>query len=91
MWLLFGFYGIYYGIADGVGKAYVADLVPAERRGTAYGYYNGLVGLFILPASILAGLLWDYVNPAATFYFGAGLAFIAMIGMLFLLKEKQTA
>ncbi len=91
MWLLFAFYGIYYGIAEGVGKAFVADLVPADRRGTAYGYYNGLVGLFILPASVLAGLLWDYVSPASTFYFGAGLAFIAMIGMLFLLKEQKPA
>jgi MFS family permease len=67
----------------------VADLVAAERRGTAYGYFNGLVGLFILPASVLAGVLWDYVSPASTFYFGAGLAFVAMVGMMFFLKEKQ--
>ncbi len=88
MWLLFGFYGIYYGIVEGSAKAYVADLVPADRRGTAYGYFNGLVGLFILPASLIAGWLWQALNPAATFYFGAGLAFLAMVGMIFLLKEK---
>lgn len=88
MWVLFAAYGIYYGIVEGAVKAFVADLVPAERRGTAYGYYNGLVGLMLLPASVLAGWLWDAVNPAVPFYFGAGLAFLAMVGMIFVLKEK---
>ncbi len=88
VWLLFAAYGIYYGIVEGVAKAFVADLVPAERRGTAYGYYQGVVGLTLLPASVLAGWLWDTVNPAAPFYLGAGLAFLAMLGLLYLLKEK---
>jgi MFS family permease len=89
MWVLFAAYGIYYGIVEGVAKAYVADLVPAERRGTAYGYYQASVGLMLLPASVIAGLLWDKVNPATPFYFGAGLAFLAMLGLLLLLKEKR--
>ncbi len=89
IWVLFAAYGIYYGIVEGVAKAFVADLVPAERRGTAYGYYQGVVGLMLLPASVLAGVLWDKVNPAAPFYLGAGLAFLAMLGLLFLLKEKR--
>jgi MFS family permease len=88
MWVLFAAYGIYYGIVEGVNRAFVADLVPAERRGTAYGYYQGVVGLMLLPASVLAGWLWDSVNPASPFYLGAGLAFLAMLGLLFLLKEK---
>jgi len=88
MWVLFAAYGIYYGIVEGVAKAFVADLVPAERRGTAYGYYQGVVGITLLPASVLAGWLWDTVSPAAPFYLGAGLAFVAMLGLLFLLKEK---
>jgi len=88
MWLLFAAYGIYYGIVEGATKAFVADLVPPERRGTAYGYYNGLVGLMLLPASVLAGWLWEAVNPAAPFYLGAGLAFLAMVGMMVLVKEK---
>jgi len=86
--LLFACYGIYYGIVEGAAKAFVADLVPAERRGTAYGYYQGVVGLTLLPASLLAGWLWDAVNPSATFYLGAGLASLAMLGLLALLKEK---
>jgi MFS family permease len=89
IWVLFAAYGIYYGIVEGVAKAFVADLVPAERRGTAYGYYQTAVGLMLLPASVIAGLLWDMVSPAAPFYFGAGLAFIAMVGLLFLLKESK--
>ncbi len=88
MWVLFAAYGIYYGIVEGVARAFVADLVPAERRGTAYGYYQGVVGLMLLPASVLAGLLWDTVNSAAPFYLGAGLAFLAMLGLLLFLKEK---
>jgi MFS family permease len=89
IWVLFAAYGIYYGIVEGVARAYIADLVPAERRGTAYGYYQGVVGLMLLPASVLAGVLWDMVNTAAPFYFGAGLAFLAMLGLLLLLKEKR--
>ncbi len=89
IWVLFAAYGIYYGIVEGVARAFVADLVPAERRGTAFGYYQTAVGLMLLPASVIAGWLWDKVNPAAPFYFGAGLAFIAMLGLLFLLKEKR--
>lgn len=89
MWLLFAAYGIYYGIVEGVAKAFVADLVPAGRRGTAYGYYQGVVGIMLLPASVLAGWLWDTVNPASPFYLGAGLAFLAMLGLFFLLKENR--
>jgi MFS family permease len=87
IWLLFACYGIYYGIVEGVARAFVADLVPAERRGTAYGYFQGVVGLTLLPASLLAGWLWEAVSPAATFYLGAGLAFLAMLGLMMLVKE----
>ena len=87
VWLLFAGYGIYYGIAEGVARAFVADLVPEEKRGTAYGLYHGVVGLTLLPASLIAGWLWQTVSPAAPFYFGAGLAFMAMLGMMALIRE----
>ncbi|MFC1983900.1 MFS transporter [Chloroflexota bacterium] len=87
MWLLFACYGIYYGIVEGVARAFVADLVPEEKRGTAYGLYHGVVGITLLPASLLAGWLWQTYNPAATFYLGAGLAFLAMLGLLALIRE----
>jgi len=87
VWLLFAGYGLYYGVVEGVARAFVADLVPEEKRGTAYGLYNGVVGLTLLLASLIAGWLWDMVNPAAPFYFGAGLAFLAMLGMMGLIRE----
>ena len=87
IWLLFAAYGIYYGIVEGVARAFIADLVPAERRGTAYGLYHGVIGFTLLPASLIAGWLWDAVNPAAPFYLGAGLAFLAMLGLMGLVRE----
>lgn len=87
IWLLFACYGIYYGIVQGVARAFVADLVTEERRGTAYGLYHGVVGLTLLPASLIAGWLWDAISPAAPFYLGAGLAFVAMLGLMTLVKE----
>lgn len=87
MWLLFAGYGIYYGIAEGVARAFVADLVAEERRGTAYGLYHGVVSITALPASLIAGWLWDAVSPAAPFYLGAGLALAAMLGIIVLIKK----
>lgn len=87
IWLLFAGYGIYYGIVGGVAKAFIADLVPEEKRGTAYGLYHGVVGITLLPASLLAGWLWQAYSPAAPFYLGAGLAFLAMLGMMALVRE----
>ncbi|MDP2919167.1 MAG: MFS transporter [Dehalococcoidia bacterium] len=90
IWMLFAAYGLYYGIVEGVARAFVADLVPVERRGTAYGYYQGVVGLMLLPASVLGGYLWDNVNPATTFYFGSGMALLAVLGILFLVRERTS-
>jgi MFS family permease len=87
VWLLFAGYGLYYGVVEGVARAFVADLVPEERRGTAYGLYHGVVGVALLPASLIAGWLWQACSPAAPFYFGAGLAFVAMLGIMTLVRE----
>ena len=89
IWVLFAVYGIYYGICEGAAKAFVADMVPVERRGTAYGLYNGVVGLMALPASLIAGVLWQNIAPAAAFYFGASLALLAMVGLMFIIKERK--
>lgn len=87
VWLLFASYGIYYGIVEGVARAFVADLVPEERRGTAYGLYHGVVGFALLPASLIAGWMWQAIGPAAPFYFGAAFAFLAMLGIMALVRE----
>ena len=84
-WLLYALYGIYYAMTEGVVKALVADFVPADRRGTAYGVYNAAVGLTVLPASVIAGALWQGLGPwtgfgpAAPFLFGGALALLAAI------------
>lgn len=87
VWLLFAGYGIYQGIVEGVARAFVADLVAEPRRGTAFGLYHGVVGLLALPASLIAGWLWDIASPSAPFYLGAGLAFLSAIGLWLLVKE----
>ncbi len=83
IWFLFALYGIYYATTEGVAKAFVADIVPVEHRGRAYGIYNATIGLMALPASVLAGFLWDTVNPAAPFLFGAMMSGLSAI-ILFL-------
>ena len=72
---------------EGATRAFVANLAPEEKRGTAYGLYHGVVGLTLLPASLLAGWLWDTVSPATPFYLGATLAFLAMLTMMALIRE----
>ena len=93
---LFALYGLYYGLTEGVAKAYVADLTPKAVRGGAYGWFNAAIGIAALPASLLAGLLWQGIGAwqgfgaAAPFLFGAGLALLASILLLIWLPE-QTA
>lgn len=79
IWLLFAFYGIYYATTEGVAKAYIADMTTPEHRGKAYGIYNSLIGLVTLPASIIAGFMWDKINPSAPFLFGSVIAVISVI------------
>ncbi|MCX5997408.1 MAG: MFS transporter [Chloroflexi bacterium] len=87
VWLLWGLYGLYYGLAEGVARALVCDLVPEDKRGTAFGMYHGVVGITLLPASLVAGWLWQSVNPAAPFYFGAIMAGMAVIGMVLFIRD----
>jgi MFS family permease len=77
IWLLFGLYGLYIGATDGVTKALVADLAPKNARGRAMGMFYTVTGIATLGASLIAGVLWQTVSPAATFWFGAGAALLA--------------
>ena len=94
VWVLYCAYGLYYGLAFGTAKAMVADLVTPELRGTAYGTYNAILGMIDLPASLIAGILWQGVGrwagfgPAAPFMFGGGMAIIAAIALA-LWRPKQ--
>ncbi len=87
VWALYALYGVYYAMTDGVASALVADLVPqSEKRGTAFGLYNAAVGFSALPASLIAGILWKQINPGAPFFFGAILAFLAMVALTILMR-----
>ena len=87
VWLGFACLGVYFAIVEGVSRAFVADLAPAEMRGTAYGLYYCVVGVCVLAGGVIGGVVWDVYSPAATFYFGAALAFLAMLGIVTLIKE----
>ncbi len=82
VWPLFIVYGAYIAFTEGVGKAYVADLVPKERRGTAMGLYNACTGVMLLLSSVIGGALWDVFGPPATFAFGASTAGLAALLLL---------
>ena len=85
LWALFGLYGLYIGFTEGVEKALVSDLAPAELRATAIGLHATIVGIGLLPASLIAGQLWDRIAPAAAFYFGGGMGLLAAIGLMLVL------
>ena len=89
IFLLFALYGLYSAATDGVQKALVSDLVDKERRGTALGLYNTVLGLALLPASLVAGHLYDRVSSGAPFYFGASMALLAALLMVFFLRWKK--
>jgi MFS family permease len=82
-WLLFGVYGVFYGMTEGTEKAMVVDIVPSQRKGTALGWYNLAIGIGALPASLIFGAIWDRAGAPIAFTFGAGLALIASVGMAF--------
>ncbi len=88
VWILYTLYGVYYGMAYGSAHALVADLVPENLRGTAYGTYNAVIGLLAFPSSFIAGILWQGIGAwqgfgaPAPFFFGGALALIASLLML---------
>jgi MFS family permease len=86
-WGVFAVYGVYMGIADGNGRALLAEFSSGGRRGTAFGAYHMVVGLGALPASVIAGVLYERVSPAAPFWLGAGAALVAGLLMLLVVPE----
>jgi MFS family permease len=88
-WALFAVYGIYFGLTEGVEKALVADLVPEDRRGAAFGWYNLALGIAALPASLIFGTIWDRAGAPAAFGFGAAMALAAAIGIAFVAPVRE--
>ncbi|MCX5641820.1 MAG: MFS transporter, partial [Candidatus Omnitrophica bacterium] len=87
LWLLFPVYGIYMAFTEGIGKAYIAGIGPPEKSGTAFGFYQTVIGLRTFFASLVAGLLWTYVSPQAPFIFGSAMALVA--GLIFMIWGRR--
>ncbi len=77
VWAVFTVYGLYFALTEGAERALVADLLPQEKRGLGYGAFHFVVGLGMMPASVLFGLIWQLFGFQAAFFFGAGLALCA--------------
>jgi len=86
-WALFLVYGLFFGLTEGAERAYVSDLVPATRRGAAFGWFYLAVGLAALPASVIFGLLWQHSGATTAFLFGAALALVASFGLAGVVKR----
>jgi MFS family permease len=79
---LFALYGLYSAATDGIQKAYISDMVDSNKRGTGLGIYNALLGITLLPASLIAGTLYDRINSSVPFYFGAVTALMSAVMMV---------
>lgn len=89
MLIAFVLYGVYTAMITGVERALIAEIAPQELKGTMLGLHGTIVGIALLPASIIAGLLWENVNASAPFVFGAILSIISAIILFFGLKNKK--
>ena len=87
VWGLFIIYGTYFGMTEGVEKAFVADMVPENKRGTAFGLYNLAFGITVFPASLLFGLIWTNFGPTTAFLASACASVIAIFGLMTIRSE----
>jgi MFS family permease len=87
--VLFALYGLYSAATDGIQKAFVSDIIDENKKGTGLGIYNALLGITLLPASLIAGLLYDKVNSRIPFYFGAATALVSAFLMLSFAKRTK--
>jgi MFS family permease len=87
---LFVLYGLYSALVDGSQKALISDIINKDLRGTGYGLYHSIIGITLLPASLIAGLLYDNVSSKAPFYFSSITALVAAFLMIiFVIIDKS--
>lgn len=91
LWPMFAGYGLFLAATEGAEKALVADLVPGDQAGTAFGWYNLVTGVLLLPASLLFGWLWSDVTPLAAFAFGSACALCAALLLAFWVGARRGA
>jgi MFS family permease len=85
---LFGIYGLYIGLTEGVEKALLADIAPRSQKASVFGLHALVVGTALLPASIIAGFLWDLFGASAPFWFGGITGIFAAVAILFGLRKN---
>jgi predicted MFS family arabinose efflux permease len=84
-----GLWGLHLGLTQGVLAALVAATAPKRLRGTAFGLFGLVTGLFTLLASVLAGMLWVRIGADATFTAGAGFAALALLAFAFMREPSE--
>lgn len=89
MWILFPLYGVYKAMTEGVQRAFLSTLAPKERKATAFGVYHTVTGLMLLPASIIAGRLWDAFGPRETFLYGSVMGALAAVTFIIFVNGKK--
>ncbi|MEQ1921413.1 MAG: MFS transporter [Pyrinomonadaceae bacterium] len=89
-WILFIIYGVYFGLTEGVEKAFVADMVPENKRGTAYGLYNLAYGITVFPASLLFGLIWSRFGASTAFLASASVSILAILLLTTVKSDQET-
>lgn len=86
----FALYGFFTAMTAGVERALISEIAPKQLRGTMLGTHSALVGIALLPASIIAGLLWNTFGPVVTFSFGAFMSGVSAVILIFLLNIHST-
>lgn len=82
-------WGLHMGLTQGLLSTIVAQHAPADLRGTAFGVFNLVTGLFVFVASTLAGALWHFLGPAMTFYAGVMFTIVAGVGLMLSRNDRN--
>lgn len=90
VWIIFPVYGLYIAFTDGVSKAYVAGFIEKKESGSYFGLHQTMLAIGAFMASFIGGILWNKINPSATFYYGSLMAAAALI-IFFLSRKRQQA
>ena len=85
---IFVIYGIYTAMTAGVERAFISEIAPKELKGTMLGLHSTLAGIALLPASVIAGFLWDSIGAYAPFVYGGVMALVAAVILMVGLKQK---
>ena len=88
MVLIFIGYGVFTAMITGVERAFVAEIAPPQLKGTMLGLQSTLAGIALLPASVIAGFLWDGIGAFAPFLYGSAMSLLA--ASLLAMKLKQS-